>query len=174
MQHERYVLPSLSVLFDLFKKSVPDSGQTDVLIVCVGPGRGCSCQGRDGTCGRRGCRNGRGKPSWFCTPVAFAYLSWNLIFQRFQAEAKAAAEAVAAAADAAKKEADNAIATLKAKIVDVKDLVVGKSKTALERVKNLSPAQKKKVAAGVGVGVFAGVGWFGVMNQGTPAPQGKK
>ena len=64
---------------------------------------------------------------------------------------------------------------MKAKVVDVKDLVMGKSKTALERVKNLSPSQKKKVAAGFGVGVFASVGWFGVMNQGTPAaPPAKK
>lgn len=41
----------------------------------------------------------------------------------------------------------------------------------------MSASQKKKVAAGVGVGVFAGVGWFGVMNQGTPVPtavKGKK
>ena len=49
------------------------------------------------------------------------------------------------------------------------------SKTALERVKNLSAAQKKKIAAGFGVTVFASVGWFGVMNQGTPAaPPTKK
>jgi len=59
--------------------------------------------------------------------------------------------------------------------VDIKDLVMSNSKTAVERVKNLSAAQKKKVAAGLGVGVFAGVGWFGVMNQGTPvAPPAKK
>lgn len=58
----------------------------------------------------------------------------------------------------------------------MKDLVVGKSKSLVESVKGMSAAQKKKVAAGVGVGVFAGVGWFGVMNQGTAAPvaKGKK
>ena len=59
--------------------------------------------------------------------------------------------------------------------MDVKDLVMSNSKTALERVKNLSAAQKKKIAAGFGVTVFASVGWFGVMNQGTPAaPPTKK
>jgi hypothetical protein len=94
---------------------------------------------------------------------------------------KAEADALKAAAEASKKDADTAIVSLKAKIMDVKDLVTGKSKkavesvksrskAALERVKNLSPSQKKKVAAGFGVGVFAGVGWFGVANQGTPVP----
>ena len=93
----------------------------------------------------------------------------------FQAEAKAAEEAAAAAAAAAKKEADSAISALKSKIAGVKDLVVGKSKSIAESVKGMSSSQKKKVAAGVGVGVFAGVGWFGVMNQGAPAAaQGKK
>ena len=94
-----------------------------------------------------------------------------------QAEAKAAAEAAAATAEAAKKEADSAITALKSKISGVKDLVVDKSKTLLESVKGMSASQKKKVAAGVGVGVFAGVGWFGVMNQGAPAAtavKGKK
>ncbi len=58
----------------------------------------------------------------------------------------------------------------------MKDLVVGKSKSLVDKVKGMSPSQKKKVAAGFGVGVFAGVGWFGVINQGAPAPavQGKK
>lgn len=58
----------------------------------------------------------------------------------------------------------------------VKDLFVENSKSLVEKVKGLSPSQKKKIAAGFGVGVFAGVGWFGVINQGTPVPvaQGKK
>lgn len=94
-----------------------------------------------------------------------------------QAEAKAAADAATAAAEAAKKEAEGAITALKSKINGVKDLVVGKSKTLVDSVKGMSASQKKKVAAGVGVGVFAGVGWFGVINQGTPAAaagKGKK
>ena len=58
----------------------------------------------------------------------------------------------------------------------MKDLAVKNVKSIVEQAKALSPSQKKKIAAGFGVGVFAGVGWFGVIHQGTPVPvaQGKK
>ena len=68
------------------------------------------------------------------------------------------------------------MAALKTKIDDVKGLIVDKSKTMIDSLKGMSDAQKKKVAAAAGVGVFAGVGWFGVANAGPAAtvPAGKK
>lgn len=55
-------------------------------------------------------------------------------------------------------------------------MVVDKSKSLVDKVKGMSPQQKKKAAAAVGVGVFAGVGWFGVANSGAApaAGAGKK